>query len=152
MAAYEQFRQTDSPQFFFQNFSNQFRAKGQLIIHLWDDIARNKPDVVASRLRALAGESVRIPARLTQARRIEKHGNGLFTTEPLTSGNRIEIQVSLWLPLVSGSVLKRPLPWACRCAGPASCEQEYVPILPPEEEIGMPLHRVYYRRYSTINE
>lgn len=99
LATYEQFRRTNDPQFFFQNISNHFRAKGQLIVHLWDDVARSKPDVVASRLRALAGDSVRIPARLTQARRIDKPTILAFLEQ-----NHLQVAIAakykygLWLP------------------------------------------------------
>ncbi len=58
--------------FFCQNLTNEYAAKGERIIHLWDDVARQKPAVVASRLQALQGKSVRVPGRLTVARRINK--------------------------------------------------------------------------------
>ncbi|AEI51104.1 hypothetical protein [Runella slithyformis] len=42
------------------------------VIHLWEDVWHTKKAVVQSRLRALLGQTYRIPARLTQARRIDK--------------------------------------------------------------------------------
>lgn len=99
LATYEQFRRENDPQFFFQKLSDHFRDEGWLVIHLWDDVARQKPDVVASRLRALAGESVRIPARLTVARRIDKP-----TTMAFLEQNHLQVAIpakykyGLWLP------------------------------------------------------
>jgi hypothetical protein len=42
------------------------------LIHLWEDVWRQQPAIILSRLRALVGISERIPARLTQVRRIDK--------------------------------------------------------------------------------
>lgn len=58
--------------FFFRDLTNQFAQRGERVIHLWEDVERQKPAVVASRLAALQGQSVRVPGRLTQARRIDK--------------------------------------------------------------------------------
>ena len=58
--------------FFFRDLTDQFTRRGERIIHLWEDVEKQKPSVVASRLAALQGQSVRIPGRLTQARRIDK--------------------------------------------------------------------------------
>jgi hypothetical protein len=41
-------------------------------ILLWEDAWRTKPEVVQSRLRALLGQTHRVPARLTEVRRIDK--------------------------------------------------------------------------------
>jgi len=96
---YEQFRQTTDPQFFFQKLSDNFRQEGRLLIHLWEDVAHQKPDVVASRLRALAGESVRIPARLTQARRIDKPTAMAFLEQNhLQVATTSKYKYGLWLP------------------------------------------------------
>lgn len=58
--------------FFFRDLTGELAKQGQRVIHLWEDVERQKPAVVASRLAALRGQSVRIPGRLTQARRIDK--------------------------------------------------------------------------------
>ncbi|WP_375446990.1 hypothetical protein [uncultured Fibrella sp.] len=58
--------------FFFRDLTNQFAQQGERIIHLWEDVEQQKPAVVASRLAALQGQSIRIPGRLTKARRIDK--------------------------------------------------------------------------------
>jgi hypothetical protein len=58
--------------YFFQSLTNQLAGQGQRVVHLWEDVERQKPDVVASRLAALRGESVRVPGRITQVRRIDK--------------------------------------------------------------------------------
>ncbi len=44
----------------------------QQLLVVWEDIWRRKKEIVQSRLRALFGFSFRIPARLTQVRRIDK--------------------------------------------------------------------------------
>lgn len=46
--------------------------RGLKVIHLWEDVWHTKKAVVQSRLRALFGQTYRIPGRLTQARRIDK--------------------------------------------------------------------------------
>ncbi len=58
--------------FYFRDLTDQFARQGERIIHLWEDIEKQKPEVVASRLAALQGRSIRIPGRLTQAQRIDK--------------------------------------------------------------------------------
>ena len=96
---YERFRCENDPRFYFQKLSDHFRNEGQLVIHLWEDVARQKPDVVASRLRALAGESVRIPARLTQARRIDKPTAMAFLEQNhLQVALAAKYKYGLWLP------------------------------------------------------
>lgn len=98
-ATYEPFRQTHDPHFFFQNLSDHFRQQGQLVVHLWEDVARSKPEVVASRLRALAGASVRIPARLTKARRIDRPTAIAFLeTNHLQVATASKYKYGLWLP------------------------------------------------------
>lgn len=47
-------------------------AAHQQLLVVWEDIWRRKKEIVKSRLRALSGLSVRIPARLTQVRKIDK--------------------------------------------------------------------------------
>lgn len=58
--------------YFFQQLTDRFAQQGQRVVHLWEDVARQKPAVVASRLAALRGESIRVPGRLTQVRRLDK--------------------------------------------------------------------------------
>jgi hypothetical protein len=60
------------PTYLFQNLTDEIARQGQRVVHLWEDVARQKPAVVASRLAALRGESARIPGRLTQVRRLDK--------------------------------------------------------------------------------
>jgi len=69
---YIRFFHDRDPRLFFQQLSARLSAEGWLIIHLWEDVWRQRPEVVQSRLRALVGESERIPARLTQVRRIDR--------------------------------------------------------------------------------
>jgi hypothetical protein len=60
------------PTYLCQALTNELARQGQRVVHLWEDVARQKPAVVASRLAALRGESARVPGRLTQVRRLEK--------------------------------------------------------------------------------
>lgn len=65
------------------------RSNGISAIVLWEDYWLSKPDIVASRLAAQLGKSVKIPARLTQARRIDK-----FATETFLESNHLNGNVS----------------------------------------------------------
>ncbi|WP_428661528.1 hypothetical protein [Runella sp.] len=56
----------------FAAISDRCAEKDIKVIHLWEDVWRTKKNVVTSRLRALLGQTYRIPARLTQVRRIDK--------------------------------------------------------------------------------
>ncbi|RRB03788.1 hypothetical protein [Larkinella rosea] len=67
--------------FFFQYLTDRFLAGNLQLIHLWEDVWRSQPAIVVSRLRAMAGFSERIPARLTQVRRIDKPTAGRFLQE-----------------------------------------------------------------------
>ncbi|MBO0937418.1 hypothetical protein J2I47_12755 [Fibrella sp. HMF5335] len=72
LATYARLAEEKDMTFFCQNLTNEYAARGERLIHLWDDVIGQKPAVVASRLQALQGQSVRVPGRLTQARRIDK--------------------------------------------------------------------------------
>lgn len=52
--------------------SDAWAAMGIKVVHIWEDVWRAKNEVVQSRLRSLFGLSYRIPARLTEVRRIDK--------------------------------------------------------------------------------
>jgi hypothetical protein len=54
------------------------RAAGILSVVVWEDFWLSKTDIVKSRLSALLGVSERIPARLCQAKRIDKATAGWF--------------------------------------------------------------------------
>ncbi|GAB3911905.1 hypothetical protein GCM10028803_54300 [Larkinella knui] len=75
---YTVFQQRTDVRLFFQHLSDWFSAKNWQLIHLWEDVWRQQPTLVLSRLRAMAGLSERIPARLTQVRRIDKPTAGRF--------------------------------------------------------------------------
>lgn len=69
------------------------------MIHLWEDVWRKKPAIVRSRLRALMGLSERIPARLTQARRIDKPTAARFLEEThLQAVTQSKYKYGLFLP------------------------------------------------------
>jgi len=56
----------------FVSVSEAWAAMGIKVIHVWEDVWRAKKEVVQSRLKSLLGHSYRIPARLTEVRRIDK--------------------------------------------------------------------------------
>lgn len=66
---------------FFQQLSLAFRQLGVRIIHLWEDVWYTKQPIVKSRLLSVLGLSATIPARLTQARRIDKPTAAIFLAE-----------------------------------------------------------------------
>ncbi|KAB7731222.1 hypothetical protein F5984_10490 [Rudanella paleaurantiibacter] len=99
LPTYERFRQTTNPEPFFRDLSEQLRAEGWLVVHLWADVEQLKPAVVASRVRALAGDSVRIPARLTQVRRIDRPTALAFLEQNhLQVATASKYKYGLWLP------------------------------------------------------
>jgi hypothetical protein len=74
---------------FFQQLSEQFTAEGWRLIHVWEDVWQQQPALVMARLRALAGQSERIPARLTVARRIDRP-----TAEGFLTNNHLQVTVN----------------------------------------------------------
>jgi hypothetical protein len=69
------------------NHMSAQRTAGNQCIILWEDYWIAKPEIVKSRLSAMLGQSYKIPARLTVARRIEKKDEVSF----------LKIQSSEWL-------------------------------------------------------
>lgn len=102
--------QGHDPTFFFQNLTDYMAQQGQRIVHVWSDVAEQKPAIVASRLAALRGESVRVPGRLTQVRRIDKATAMAFLADhhlqvPLPG----KVRYGLFLPERYYRVLPTPL-------------------------------------------
>lgn len=56
----------------FVEITEKYASEGIKVIHLWEDVWHSKRPIVQSRLQAALGQSQRIPARLTQVRRIDK--------------------------------------------------------------------------------
>ncbi|MEZ4901625.1 MAG: hypothetical protein R2822_07640 [Spirosomataceae bacterium] len=56
----------------FLQLTQQQALKELKVVCLWEDVWRTKTAIVQSRLRAILGDSQRIPARLTQVSRIDK--------------------------------------------------------------------------------
>ncbi len=50
----------------------EYRKKGLHLIHLWEDVWKNKPSIVQSRLNAITGQFTRIHARETKVVKINK--------------------------------------------------------------------------------
>lgn len=85
--------------YFFQQLSSRVAADGWRIIHLWEDVWQAKKAVVVSRLRALAGFSERIPARLTQVRRIDRPTADRFLeSHHLQVVTNVKYKYGLFLP------------------------------------------------------
>ncbi|MEZ0483289.1 hypothetical protein [Fibrella aquatica] len=85
--------------FFFRDLTDEFATRGERIIHLWEDVEQQKPAVVASRLAALQGQSVRVPGRLTQVRRIDKATAVAFLDEHhLQASLPGKVRYGLFLP------------------------------------------------------
>lgn len=76
----------DFPATNFSNISQCFRSQGLAFIQLWEDVWLTRRPVVESRLLALLGISQRIPARLTQVRRIDRP-----TTEAFLAHNHTQV-------------------------------------------------------------
>ncbi|MGV3599678.1 MAG: hypothetical protein ACO1N1_00675 [Dyadobacter fermentans] len=75
------------------------RSEGHQAVVLWEDywIARNA--IVLSRIAAMLGRSARIPARLTQVRRIDKAATEQFLTANHLNGNvSSKFRYGLFLP------------------------------------------------------
>jgi hypothetical protein len=69
------------------------------VIHLWEDVWHTKKEVVQSRLRAVFGQTYRIPGRLTQARRIDKPTLDLFlSVNHLQVSTTAKYKYGLFLP------------------------------------------------------
>lgn len=84
---------------FFQHLTDWWAEQGQRVVHLWEDVQQQKPAVVASRLAALRGESVRVPGRLTQTRRIDKATALAFLAEHHLQGPLPgKVRYGLFLP------------------------------------------------------
>jgi hypothetical protein len=66
---------------FFRQISSEYIHKNIKVIHLWEDVYRQKPLVVQSRLKALLGISERIHGRLCEVRRIDKTTANVFLQE-----------------------------------------------------------------------
>lgn len=72
---------------------------GLQVIHLWEDVWHTQKAVVQSRLRAVFGQTYRIPARLTQARRINKPTLDSFLSENhLQVSTTAKYKYGLFLP------------------------------------------------------
>ena len=79
--------------------SEKLAAQNWRVVHLWDDVWQHRPDVVLSRLRALTGQSVRIPGRVTQVRRIDKQtANNFLTANHLQVSLTGKYRYGLFLP------------------------------------------------------
>ena len=76
---------------------------------LWEDLWRTKPAIVQSRLKALLGMSERIPARLTQVRRLNRPTTKRFLQENhLQAATLSKYNYGLFLPRQYFRILDNP--------------------------------------------
>ena len=109
LAGYARLAEAQDMTFFCQRLTDEYAARSERIIHLWDDVTRQKPDVVASRLQALQGQSVRVPGRLTQARRLDKAtATAFLATNHLQVPLPGKVRYGLFLPERYYRVLPEP--------------------------------------------
>lgn len=66
------FQEKTIPINYFQDFSNQFNAQNQRIIHLWEDVYVSKTALVEARILAILGKFTRLHARHCIIERIDK--------------------------------------------------------------------------------
>jgi len=79
--------------------SAELNQQNLRLVHLSEAEWRAKPAIVQSRLRALLGISARIPARLTQVRRIDKPTlDGFLQDNHLQATTNAKVKYGLFLP------------------------------------------------------
>jgi len=84
----------------FDNVSKiEILTKNNLKIQLWEDVWQNKRLIVESRLKALAGQSYTIPARLCKVRRIDQPTLDSFLNQNhLQNSTKAKFKYGLFLP------------------------------------------------------
>ncbi|WP_231459453.1 hypothetical protein [Pedobacter sp. Leaf132] len=63
------------------NIQQSFYSRGLSLIHLWEDVFRNKPLLVLERIKSLAGKNSRIHGRKTRVLKIDKPRADAFLNE-----------------------------------------------------------------------
>ena len=71
----------------FQKLSDTINAKGERIIHLWEDVWLNQKDLVQSRILAMIGSSIRLNARHCYIERIDMPMAERFLTKNHLQGS-----------------------------------------------------------------
>jgi len=66
------FQEKEIPINYFKDFSDKLNAQNQRIIHLWEDVYLEKPELVTSRILAMIGRFTRLHARHCIIERIDK--------------------------------------------------------------------------------
>jgi hypothetical protein len=116
---YQRLQQGRDMALFCVSLTEKLRLQGWRVVHLWEDVWQNRPDVVLSRLRALMGQSVRMPGRLTKARRIDRAtANNFLTANHLQVSLTGKYRYGLFLPARYFRVLP----------------PDFAPILSPENQ------------------
>ncbi|WP_165840971.1 hypothetical protein [Larkinella punicea] len=111
LETYSSLRQQTEVRYFFQQLSDRFSSENWRLVHLWEDVWRQRPAMVLSRIRAMVGISERIPARLTQVRRIDKPTTGRFLQENhLQVATNAKYKYGLFLPARYFRVLSPDFP------------------------------------------
>lgn len=101
------------PVSFFADLSEKMAVQGIKIIHLWEDVWYTKKEVVQSRLRAAFGETLRIPARLTKVRRIDKPTlDDFIRKNHLQVATTAKYKYGLFLPKQYERIIHSALPFS----------------------------------------
>ena len=74
----KKFQESALPKDYFQKLSGIINAKGERIIHLWEDVLLNQKDLVQSRILAMIGKFKRLNARHCVIERIDKNTSDKF--------------------------------------------------------------------------
>ena len=74
----QKFQESILPKDYFQKLSDIINAKGERIIHLWEDVCLDKKDLVQSRILAILGKFKRLNARHCIIERINKNISDKF--------------------------------------------------------------------------
>lgn len=94
----ESFRETQLPNNYFQNLSEQQNANGFRIIHLWEDVWMSQKDLVQSRILTMIGIFKRLNARHCFIERIDKPTADKFLNDNhLQGGVKAKFKYGLFL-------------------------------------------------------
>lgn len=77
----QKFQDSNLPNDYFQQLSEQQNARGFRVIHLWEDVWMNKKDLVKSRILTMTGKFERLNARHCFVERIDKPNADKFLND-----------------------------------------------------------------------
>jgi hypothetical protein len=92
------FQENNIPLNYFKDFSDNFNAQNQRIIHLWEDVYCAKPELVESRILAIVGKFTRLHARHCLIERIDKPtADNFLETNHLQGSVKVKFKYGLFL-------------------------------------------------------